>query len=58
MKKRLSGIILAAEIAGIVMLHAFRLSHQERNDKASKPTESLQQANISLSHSYSFFKLK
>ena len=58
MKKRLSGIVLATEIAAIVLLHAFRLNHQERNDKASKPGESLQQENITLSHSYSFSRLK
>jgi len=57
MKKRLSGIILATEIAAIVMMHMFKLNHQEKTGKLLRP-DATQQANINISHSYSFSNLK
>ncbi|MBS1666041.1 MAG: hypothetical protein JST58_01550 [Bacteroidetes bacterium] len=53
MKKRLSLIILATEIAAIVIIHSFKLSHQDKL-RLSKPEDASQQQNISLSHSYSY----
>ena len=53
MKKRLSLIILVTEIAAIVVLHSFKLNHQDKL-RLSKPEDATQQQSISLSHSYSF----
>jgi hypothetical protein len=61
MKKRLSGLILATEIAAIVMLHLFKISHQEKTDKLPKHDAVLQKTNIgitSISHSVSFSNLR
>jgi hypothetical protein len=47
MKKRLSIIILAAEISGIVFLHAFKPNHQTKTDKVFKSEMAPQEAKIS-----------
>ncbi len=56
MKKRMSGIILAAEIAAIMVLHAHKMNHHQRNDGVQKMDEFSQQ--LKISHSYSYSNLK
>ncbi len=56
MKKKLSSIILAAEIAAIMLLHAYKLNHQPKNGAQQKTDEASEQMRIS--HSYSYTSLK
>jgi len=56
MKKRLSIIILAVEISGIILLHAVRLSNQQKNNKASKSDVASQEAKST--HNYLFLSTK
>jgi len=58
MKKRLSGLVLATEIAAIVMLHSIKISHLEKTDKSPRRNGITQQAHISLGRSYSFSNLR
>ena len=56
MKKRVSGIILAAEITAIMLLHAYKLNHQPKNDGQQKTDVVSEQMRIS--HSYSYTSLR
>jgi hypothetical protein len=58
MRKKLSVIVLAIEITAIVVLHAFRISHDDKNEKLSGPDVFQQKSNTSLVHIYSIAKLK
>ena len=58
MKKKLSGIILATEIAAIVLLHAFKLNHQSKNDRLPRTDVVSRQLNISSNQSYAFSDLR
>ncbi|HLK28973.1 MAG TPA: hypothetical protein VKT28_10335 [Puia sp.] len=56
MKKRLSGMILAAEIAAIMLLHAYKLNHQPKNDGQQKTDIVSEQMRISSSYSFTSLK--
>jgi hypothetical protein len=53
MKRRLSGIILATEIAAIVLLHVFKLNHQPKNDGISKAIVMTQPLRMNTSYTVS-----
>jgi len=57
MKQKLSGIVLAVEIGAIVLLHTFKLTHQEKNDGQRKiDVVSSHQIKISNTYSYTSFR--
>jgi len=51
--RKLSGIVLAAEIGAIMLLHAFKLAHQDKNDNQQK-VDVVTSPQIKISHSYSY----